>query len=155
MSRLNYQKKAGQQMSKNAKFLPLGTAVSIKDDDSKYIIIARIFRKQETGEITTAYRGVPHPYGEGGGYKTIVIEEKVITKVEQLGYEDDLDKSFSEQQLEKASVAPKPVEKNEATITPSKSGVSSTVSASQKVQEKKELEYPNDPFYNLRKRKIK
>ena len=39
-------------MSKVAKLLPLGTAVRIKNDDSHYILIARIFRKQETGEIS-------------------------------------------------------------------------------------------------------
>ncbi|GAB2023697.1 DUF4176 domain-containing protein [Pseudolactococcus yaeyamensis] len=142
-------------MSKDSKLLPLGTAVSIKDDDSKYVIVARIFRKQETGEMTTAYRGIPHPYGDGGGYKKIVIEEKAITKVEHSGYEDDLDNDFSKQQLEKAGVAPKPIEENVATITQPKASTSNAVSTTPPIQEKTELEYPNDPFYKLRKRKLR
>lgn len=140
-------------MTKVAKLLPLGTAVRIKNDDSHYILIARIFRKQETGEMTAAYRGVPHPFGEGAGYKTIVIDELAITHVSQLGYEDDLDKPFTEQQLDKASAAPKQVNDGAPVGSTKTNKPSKTqLAAAKTVQEKIKLPYPNDPFYKLRER---
>lgn len=140
-------------MSKVAKLLPLGTAVRIKNDDSHYILIARIFRKQETGEITAVYRGVPHPFGEGSGYKTIVIDELEITQVAHLGYEDDLDKPFTEQLLDKALAAQKQVNDGASVETTKTNKPSKTQLATVKsVQEKIKLPYPNDPFYKLRER---
>ncbi|WP_172209933.1 DUF4176 domain-containing protein, partial [Lactococcus hodotermopsidis] len=51
-------------MSEELSLLPLGTAVKIKNDESAYVIIARIFRKQEDERFLPIYKGVPHPFGE-------------------------------------------------------------------------------------------
>jgi hypothetical protein len=132
--------------------LPLGTAVKIKGDDSLYIIISRGFQKNGE-EMIAGYAGVPHPYGESKKYKTVTIATKDILEVVHRGYEDELDKSFIQEQLGKAPEAPEPLVKPEEEIvnvigkveTPAESQV-----VSEKPPEEKKFEYPHDPFYNLK-----
>lgn len=136
-------------MTKEVTLLPLGTAVSIKNDDSKYVIMARTFIKQKTGEMLATYKGVPHPFGESSTYKTIIIKVGDISKVEQLGYEDELDKEFIKQRLDNAAEQPnKPVDPvvSKATIP------KAPTTTPKPIQEEETLEYPNDPFYKLRNR---
>ncbi|MBC1925541.1 DUF4176 domain-containing protein [Listeria innocua] len=130
-------------MSKETTLLPLGTAVSIKNDDSKYIIMARAIIKQTTGEMIAKYKAVPHPFGESKSYKTITIAATEITKVEHLGYEDELDKKFIQERLDNA-----PEQPNSPTET-----AATPASSTKTVQAEKPLDRPyDDPFYKLRKR---
>lgn len=92
-------------MSETPKLIPLGSAVTITDDDSTYIIIARGFQKT-AGGFLAGYKGVPHPHGAAAGVKEIVIRQTQITEVVHRGYENPDDTSFAKKQLENAKAPP-------------------------------------------------
>ncbi|MCL2113907.1 MAG: DUF4176 domain-containing protein [Streptococcaceae bacterium] len=134
--------------------LPLGTAIKIEGDDSLYIIISRGFQKNN-GEVLAGYAGVPHPYGASKKYKTVTIAAKNILEVVQRGYEDELDKMFTQGQLDSALDAPKPTpppNEKAIAIVPKVETQAAEISPSHPIR--KESEYPYDPFYNL-KHKVK
>ena len=134
-------------MSEAISLLPLGTAISIKEDDNVYIVISRGFQKQEDGTVLASYGGILHPFGKTATHAPIHITENEITELHFLGYEDELDVAFIKQQLSKAS---EPSQKIGDPITISTSEptlVSQTIS-----DDEIKLEYPHDPFYKFRNR---
>ena len=134
-------------MSEAISLLPLGTAISIKEDDNVYIVISRGFQKQEDGTVLASYGGILHPFGKTATHAPIHITENEITDLHFLGYEDELDVAFIKQQLSKAS---EPSQKIGDPITISTSEptlVSQTIS-----DDEIKLEYPHDPFYKFRNR---
>ena len=134
-------------MSEAISLLPLGTAISIKENDDVYIIISRGFQKQEDGTVLASYAGILHPFGKTATHAPIQITENEITELHFLGYEDELDVAFIKQQLSKAS---EPSQKigDQITISTSKPRlVSQTIS-----DDEIKLEYPHDPFYKFRNR---
>ncbi|GAX48251.1 DUF4176 domain-containing protein [Pseudolactococcus reticulitermitis] len=62
-------------MSEEMSLLPLGTTVSVKENDSVYIIISRGFQKQKDGTFLAEYRGVLHPFGKTATHEPIIIAE--------------------------------------------------------------------------------
>jgi hypothetical protein len=87
--------------------LPLGSAVTIADDDNTYIIIARGFQRSADGFLA-GYKGVPHPHGAAAGVKEIVIRQTQIAEVVHRGFENPADAVFAKKQLENAKAPPAP-----------------------------------------------
>ena len=134
-------------MSEAISLLPLGTAISIKEDDNVYIVISRGFQKQEDGTFLAGYGGILHPFGKTATHAPIQITENEITELHFLGYEDELDVKFIKQQLSKAS---EPSQKigDQITISTSEPTLVSQTIADDEIK----LESPHDPFYKFRNR---
>ncbi|GHU44035.1 hypothetical protein FACS1894193_11840 [Bacilli bacterium] len=133
-------------MSEEMSLLPLGTAVSVKENDNVYIIISRGFQKQKDGTFLAGYRGIPHPFGKTAIHEPVIIAENEITELHHFGYEDEKDEIFAKQQLAKAS---NPSQENVNQVTSS-----SLNPISQTIQDDEmEPEYLKDPFYKFRNRK--
>ena len=92
-------------MSEIPKLLPLGSAVTIQDDDGTYIIIARGLMKS-AGGFLAGYKGVPHPAGAVAGVKDIVIRQAQIAEVVHEGFESPDDAVFAKKALETAKTPP-------------------------------------------------
>lgn len=92
-------------MTDTPELLPLGTAVTIEDDDGIYVIVARGFQKHGGGFLA-GYKGVPHPQGAAAGVREIVITHTQITDVVHRGHEDAKDAEFTEGQLANAKTPP-------------------------------------------------
>lgn len=128
-------------MTEEKDLLPLGTAVLIKDDDSAYIIMARVFQKASDDAFVAKYKGVPHPWGESQTYKTMLFSETDIDKVLQVGYETKADAAFNTERREGA--VSQPVKKE----TVSDAGL-----PKEKPKQKKRTVINKDPFLNLREK---
>jgi len=92
-------------MSKAPTLLPLGTAVTLEDEDGIYIIVARGFQKADDGFLA-GYKGVRHPLGAGSGAREVVIREAQIAEILHRGYESPEDTEFAKKQLEVAKAPP-------------------------------------------------
>ena len=134
-------------MSEAISLLPLGTAISIKEDDNVYIVISRGFQKQEDGTVLASYGGILHPFGKTVTHAPIQIAENEITELHFLGYEDELDVSFIKQQLSKATELSQEIG-DQITISTSEPTLVSQTIADDEIK----LEYPHDPFYKFRNR---
>ena len=134
-------------MSEAISLLPLGTAISIKEDDNVYIVISREFQKQEDGTVLASYGGILHPFGKTATHAPIQITENEITELHFLGYEDELDVAFIKQQLSKASEPSQKIGDQITISTSEPTLVSQTIS-----DDEIKLEYPHDPFYKFRNR---
>lgn len=143
----------GKYQPKDSELLPLGTAVSIAGDESKYLLMARSFKKYGNGVYQAVYRGVPHPFGAGAGYQVIVINAEDIQAVDHLGYEDELDQDMVKSLQGKAEVVEgegKVVAGDKAKTPPAPSPP--PLPAEKQAPEKETLTDPYDPFYELRNR---
>ena len=134
-------------MSEAISLLPLGTVISIKENDDVYILISRGFQKQEDGTVLASYGGILHPFGKTATHAPIQIAENEITELHFLGYEDELDVSFIKQQLSKAS-EPSQKSGDQITISTSKPTILSQTITDDEVA----LDYPQDSFYKFRNR---
>lgn len=132
-------------MTEDKKLLPLGTAVFIKDDDSAYIIMARVFQKQTDELLVAKYKGVPHPWGENQKYKTMIFSENDIVEILQKGYETKEDIGF-EQERREAAVS------IQVTTNTDSTKASSSVAPKEKVTQAKPRSLNKDPFFKLRER---
>lgn len=94
-------------MSETPKLLPLGSAVTIADDDNTYVIIARGFQRSPDGFLA-GYKAVPHPHGAAAGAKEVVVRQTQITEVVHRGYENAEDAVFVKTQLENSKAPPAP-----------------------------------------------
>src|SRR4051812_7709652 len=92
-------------MSEVPKLLPLGTAVTIHDDDGTYIIIARGMTKSDGGFLA-GYKGVLHPAGAASGVREVVIRQAEIAEVVHEGFENPDDAVFAKKALETAKTPP-------------------------------------------------
>ena len=134
-------------MSEAISLLPLGTAISIKENDDVYIIISRGFQKQEDGTVLAGYGGILHPFGKTATHAPIQITENEITELHFLGYEDELDVAFIKQQLSKTTELSQEIGDQITISTSEPTLVSQTI-----VDDEIKLEYPHDPFYKFRNR---
>lgn len=119
------------------RFLPLGSMLQLKeteDDSLLYFIVARAITKNSTGEIVPRYKVAPHPCGDTPNQEVFSINATQIVKVLLEGFENDKDKEFVENMLEKMVNSPKQVASKEKTVS------------------KGEVEKLKvDPFYKFRK----
>lgn len=92
-------------MSDIPELLPLGSAVTIADDEGVYIIVARGFQKPAEGFLA-GYKAVPHPQGSTTGGRELVIRQTQIVEVVHRGFENSDDVAFAKDQLEHAKAPP-------------------------------------------------
>ncbi|MGH1525862.1 DUF4176 domain-containing protein [Leifsonia sp. L25] len=93
-------------MSEIPELLPLGSAVTIEDDDAIYVIVARGLQKLDDDGFLAGYKGVRHPQGAGAGVREIVIRQTQIAEVVHRGHEDAKDAVFAREQLDNAKTPP-------------------------------------------------
>lgn len=144
-------------MSETPKLLPLGSAVTIEDDDVTYIIIARGFRKSPDGFLA-GYKGAPHPHGAGSGVKEVVISQTQIIEVVHRGWENPEDEVYRKERLEAAKAPPvtsPPVAEPDLTVNPSTPAGHAIAPSAQKpepVPPAVAVGNPRDPFSELRRK---
>ncbi|OJX78152.1 DUF4176 domain-containing protein [Leifsonia sp. 71-9] len=141
-------------MSETPELLPLGSAVTIADDDGVYIIVARGFQKPAEGFLA-GYKAVPHPQGAAGGVKEVVIRQTQIAEVVHRGFENPDDAVFAKNQLEHAKAPPERQPSDaepDLTVDLSKPAVLPAVAppTSEPASPGGAAINPNDPFSELR-----
>lgn len=142
-------------MSETPKLLPLGSAVTIKDDDKTYVIIARGFQKPAEGFLA-GYKVVPHPHGAAPGVREIVIRQTQITEVVHRGYENPDDAVYAKKQLENAKPPPAkqpPAAEPDLTVDLSQPATLTPAAPRPKTGEEapsRAVGNPKDPFSELR-----
>ncbi|MDR0299963.1 MAG: DUF4176 domain-containing protein [Streptococcaceae bacterium] len=90
-------------MSEKASFLPLGSAVKIKEEDNDenvYVIISRAFMQTAEGEILAGYQAILYPQGYNQNSKLYIIKENQILELLSTGYSDDKDEQFTQDSLD-------------------------------------------------------
>lgn len=103
-------------------FLPLGSLLRLKEVENEehlYMIVARAIAKSDEDTIISRYRVVIHPYGNVSTQELVTIHSGQIVEVLFKGYEDDADKLFLEDLVERMTNAPvvnKAIEEVEETV---------------------------------------
>lgn len=122
-------------------FLPLGSLLRLKEVENEerlYMIVARAIAKSDEDTIISRYRVVVHPYGNVSTQELVTIHSGQIVEVLFKGYEDEADKRFLEELVERMTNA------------------SAVKKATEEVEETVEVEPVNveevveDPFYKFR-----
>lgn len=90
-------------------FLPLGSLLRLKeveDEEHFYLVVARAIAKSDEGSIISRYRVAMHPYGNVSTQELVTIHSGQIVEVIFKGYEDEADKLFLDELVERMTNAP-------------------------------------------------
>jgi len=141
------------------RFLPLGSAVTLKGEGEQIFIITARAITLEGGEHKSNYKLVKYPEGDIKGARPVMIKDDDVESVVHEGYSDEIDETFLQGKIiaaEKQTIR-KPVEEiPEPDFT---NLLDKYIPASQIASEQDseaELErLRKDPFYKFKKKEVK